>query len=845
MPIEGTSITTNRERAKWWIIGSSLTALLGIEVYFLVHDISFLGSGSAMKITTPPIADLVSSRNTVRVQAPGDIVWEDTRDGQTLYRRQTLMTLEDSRAEIAFLDGTGLMMEEGSMIQLEKSPSNDGNDYNRILVQLVRGKLQKLKARGEGKLGPESPELWVAVGNSHAILSPDSELSITAGPESAGGNTISVIKGEIRVQSPAGVAQVQAGDRITVQDRGSQEAPTTKKTPFSLLSPRKGHVIVISDAAPIKVQFEWLNLPLAQAAESAYELQVSTDSSFKGDFLSTRIGFTQPPLREVKTRLELPSPRASTRWYWRVRTLNNKAISEVESFELKPLLGPDLIAPLSGAKAKQAPLTHFAWEGVEDGASYEFELKGGASARTLETAQTHLSIENIAAGTYTWRVRAKRKDRNLTPWSDARGLQVLPADAIERAPPPPPELLDPEVEKRPARKPKKRSWIDFLFPSAWADEAVVAEINVYRVHLRWKKVPGVSKYRVQVAKDKKFSEILGEAEATQPRWSWPYPLGLKLPQGKAYYRVASVDREGRAGGYSQAKPIVIPQEVLAREPVRFDPISQAAVPVAQPAAPAPTSRAESSAPQVSVSSAPPLPVARNENRWNISGELHTGYGSAQQSSSDPALSSVSLRSPFLQQKIRLHADLIRLTEIERSSQIRHWSGTLEIAALKFIDSGLPRKTVQPETSAVPVKLRALRWSAVPRNWQWAWGALAELDYSWAKDGAQSVTTQSGFSLGPAAGLIAGDGRGAVSWVPAQWGAVLELPLTGILMGAQLGPQGTAWSEWSVARFRTNWVGMKIEAEGAYQRWGAPQGTSFVSWSLWAAPTFHFGSSGIY
>src|SRR5687767_8318594 len=109
MAAGATSVATNPPRSKWRIVSIALLFLLALEIYFLVRDVPLLGNrGSPEEYLnrgdSTPVAELVRRRNEVRVQAPGALVWQESRDGQTLFRLQSLLTAEDSRAEVAFLD---------------------------------------------------------------------------------------------------------------------------------------------------------------------------------------------------------------------------------------------------------------------------------------------------------------------------------------------------------------------------------------------------------------------------------------------------------------------------------------------------------------------------------------------------------------------------------------------------------------------------------------------------------------------------------------------------------------------------------------------------------------------
>ena len=234
-------IAANGARAKRSLTTFALVAALVAELIFLLGDLSpGRGPASLSAPTAPPIAELVKRQNGVKIRDEGELVWEETRAKQTLYRRQSLLTLEDSRAEVAFLDGTGLLIDEKSLILLEKIPSDDSNGYSRIVVRLLHGTLRKTEPRKTSavlrRVSAQTPALEIDTGDTRLELEPASELTITSRPEDPEGARIVVQSGEVKAESPHGAITVKQGEEAQLPKAGSAAAPTARKLPFSLLS---------------------------------------------------------------------------------------------------------------------------------------------------------------------------------------------------------------------------------------------------------------------------------------------------------------------------------------------------------------------------------------------------------------------------------------------------------------------------------------------------------------------------------------------------------------------------------------------------------------------------------
>src|SRR6478609_2956705 len=103
--------------------------------------------GVSVTPSSPPIAELVTQKHSVKTRKDRSHAWEDTQLGQMLHRGQRLLTSDDAQAEISLLDGTKLVVEERSEIVLDKTPQDDSMRYQGMIVKLVRGILQKVSPR--------------------------------------------------------------------------------------------------------------------------------------------------------------------------------------------------------------------------------------------------------------------------------------------------------------------------------------------------------------------------------------------------------------------------------------------------------------------------------------------------------------------------------------------------------------------------------------------------------------------------------------------------------------------------------------------------------------------------
>ncbi|MGZ3707288.1 MAG: hypothetical protein ACXWPM_00295 [Bdellovibrionota bacterium] len=311
-----------------------------------------------------------------------------------------------------------------------------------------------------------------------------------------------------------------------------------------------------------------------------------------------------------------------------------------------------------------------------------------------------------------------------------------------------------------------------------------AELSQFRFHLHWNPVAGVAKYKVQIAKEKDFSSILSEQVVDSPEWEWIYRPETPEPERRElYYRVASIGEDGEVGGFSHAKPVSLPEPEIIPKVYGF----------------------------------------------RFSGSLEAGLGSQSQSSSDAALHSVMVTTPYLQEKVSTRFDLLR----GDGEAIAFFTLAADGELFMFHKITDPRPFDQPSLTTYVVRGDAIFWPLHPGGFDLGFGAVAERDFRWVKLGSESVDTSGGFSFGPAFWMD----RVILSdrwYVPARVEARLDLPVAGIFMGGGAGGAVSALTEWKIPR--VSWLRASLGAEFSYERFTTPASTSLLGWSLWISPT---------
>jgi len=121
---------------------------------------------------------------------------------------------------------------------------------------------------------------------------------------------------------------------------------------------------------------------------------------------------------------------------------------------------------------------------------------------------------SLAPGRYLWQVAASTEDGGAGEFSTPRRLHVAPAA---------PMLEPPAADGR-------------------------------AVRLSWRAPTGAVGYRVQVARDAQFGEVIRDEHVGEPQWRV-----AELPRGTYHARVQALDAGGLAGAYSPAQAFEVPR----------------------------------------------------------------------------------------------------------------------------------------------------------------------------------------------------------------------------------------------------------------------------------------------
>lgn len=126
-----------KQRLKTFLVSATCLAGAAVGAYYLYLDLNDSGGAGRGK----PLAVIERNEAKVRRKPATSLVWSKVRTQESLYRRDTVQTSENSAATIRFEDGALLEIGANSMIVID--------DVNNLALNFLKGSIVVRKASGD------------------------------------------------------------------------------------------------------------------------------------------------------------------------------------------------------------------------------------------------------------------------------------------------------------------------------------------------------------------------------------------------------------------------------------------------------------------------------------------------------------------------------------------------------------------------------------------------------------------------------------------------------------------------------------------------------------------------
>ena len=417
--------------------------------------------------------------------------------GMKLQRGDRIVTGSGANATLIFVDGSTLLIQENSRVEMESLARYRGPETADTRVKLETGRVETdvRPLTGPGaRYEIKTPPMTLGVRGTHFRVGTD---------EAAGVARSEVLEGKVAAAGSAKPVLIGAGFG-TLAEAG--KAPSAAKP--LLPAPELGAVPALLERVPLR--FQWQSL----GGATRYRAQVFADKELH-DLVADGT-FAEPRARFA----DLPDGS----YHLRVRGIDAEGLEgrdAVRGFRLKARPEPPFITQ-PGPKARVfGEGATFTWTASSVATTYHLEVATDEGFTHVLADRPELrgisQTENLQPGNYFWRIASRTADGDQGPFSETQSF-------IQRATPPvpPPPSMD-------------ENTLMFRWPAG--------------------DVP-VRQYQFQLARDRDFKEIVAEKTVTEPAVTLPRPEG-----GEYFVRVRGVEQDGFEGPYTAAQTFTIPHPI--------------------------------------------------------------------------------------------------------------------------------------------------------------------------------------------------------------------------------------------------------------------------------------------
>ncbi len=386
---------------------------------------------------------------------------------------------------LKFSDGTRQLLGSNTEIELVRVNRFPGTGIGDTTVKILHGETEnKVPARGT-RFEIRTPSANTTVrGTLFRVKIPASQHPASQ---------VEVVAGVVQVQGDQGRLTLSTGFGTLVK-KGSAPAPAVKLLP----APRIAAPPPVIRRLPLELRWS----PVEGA--KAYRILVGEPGEDSASVLRSLV------THHRFSTSSLPDGRYQVR----VRAIDAAGLEGKESniaflLDARPL-PPVPVAPPADSTVRTEAVD-FEWSTPPQASHYRFQLSVDEHFQTLVVdnkglKKTSLALGSLAPGTWFWRV-ASFAAAEQGPWGMPQQFVLKPA------------------------------------PAAPAVETVTHDDSL---QLHWQKIGAGQKYRLQLAEDQSFTNLLTDVVLDEPRWS------MHRPQSPVHFRIRTIDDDGYAGAWSPA-----------------------------------------------------------------------------------------------------------------------------------------------------------------------------------------------------------------------------------------------------------------------------------------------------
>ncbi|HAZ14590.1 MAG: hypothetical protein A2X86_00850 [Bdellovibrionales bacterium GWA2_49_15] len=349
------------------------------------------------------LANVGELMGEARVRREGLVGWRNLQEGETLYPKDSIISLDETFIRLDVKGGTSFNLTPNTLVYLVQ-------DADAIDIDLQRGvlgmSLVNLKNRLLINVGKKKIEVKSNNAKMHVSLGDANDTNLT------------VIDGVASIVYKGNAIDMKKGERVRIDENTTKMDVTT----FGIGPQRPGMDKIIFQEEGKSIDFEWDS---RDASVEEFSVTTARDPQMKSIV-------SQVTTKEKKASLDIAE---EGRYYWQVLGMaQNKVMAEapVYSFLVKKESAPVLVYPGSNSVIELSPDEEttnvtLRWES-QSAEKYEVEFfKYGIEkekGELLSSDSSYVVVSSLDPKEYKWRVRAIDRQRTDNEWSEFRNFVV-------------------------------------------------------------------------------------------------------------------------------------------------------------------------------------------------------------------------------------------------------------------------------------------------------------------------------------------------------------------------------------------------------------------------------------
>lgn len=491
----------NQSERKWIAL---IILLLTAEIIWLLIDLQWINLPAFFKKTSysgvTEAGHVIKAKNELKRRGMNSLIWEPTKENETLFYHDSVLTLSQSSAKLYLKDQTELQLSENTLVTLEEP---DDKSKSEIRLRFSKG---DFRARNPTTKTSILGDDWTV------NLEKGSEVALRKDRDSY---EFEVMSGQATLQTAGKIESLSNSSIIKLGvDQQIKKIEKSQNLEWSDVKPLR--VYVFNDRASVSLQWKGRakNLNINKVGEAEESQPVS------------------PEQKSVEVDLKLGS--------YRIRLADEKGLSTARSIEVWKAPQIFLKKPLPRDRLKTGIPHEFVWTDVDGVKDYQIKLSGN------ELEQTENSTENFKTLMFEneldleWKVEGHDDEGYLIP-SFYKNKIYIREEPLEA-----PKLKAPNILiEESSHKGGFFYWWKLLMAEAQA--AKVSQEIVFE----WESVEAADYYIIEISSDPDFRhpEVIENVKKTYFVWK-------KYDSKKKYYwRVASANSKGRMGLFSEASEL--------------------------------------------------------------------------------------------------------------------------------------------------------------------------------------------------------------------------------------------------------------------------------------------------